>query len=185
MSDDKKLYHALLNGLCQRLYFGDETMTAEFLKGELYSEMPEEEFQMLHKSAERLLTNIVSSDMDFAKLERFLGAQAAKKTEGALTEEQAQAFAKFWKAQRSKVQERLSELSCWEKKLAAVSWRVDVKTKSRHIEELNDATGILELKLDQGSGKSAEVVQVEVDRTQLNTLLREVAAIEQELKATV
>ena len=45
------------------------------------------------------------------------------------------------------IHHQLVKRSMWGQRLKQVSWRVDVKTKSRHIEQLNVPTGILEMKL--------------------------------------
>ena len=47
----------------------------------------------------------------------------------------------------SQVHEQLVKKSVWGDRLKQVSWRVDVKTKSRHIDQINTPTGIIELQL--------------------------------------
>jgi len=47
--------------------------------------------------------------------------------------------AKFWKSQRSKIFQALAKQTCWQDKLAGVSWRVDVKTKSKDTPEVRRA----------------------------------------------
>ena len=58
----------------------------------------------------------------------------------------------------SQVHEQLVKKSVWGDRLKQVSWRVDVKTKSRHIDQINTPTGIIELQL--GKEDSEKVVCV-------------------------
>ena len=51
------------------------------------------------------------------------------------------------------IHNQLVSKSMWGHKLKQVSWRVDVKTKARHIDQLNQPTAILELQLGKESSK--------------------------------
>ena len=82
-----------------------------------------------------------------------------------MSEDEAVTVTRFWKNQKTKVEgeggregeshvphslqihHQLVKKSMWGQRLKQLSWRVDVKTKSRHIEQLNVPTGILEMKL--------------------------------------
>ena len=44
---DSKNLLALLNGICRYDYFGDDDMTIDYLKREIYPDMPEDSFQPL------------------------------------------------------------------------------------------------------------------------------------------
>eukprot|EP00053_Salpingoeca_punica_P016116 m.150646 g.150646 ORF g.150646 m.150646 type:complete len:187 (+) comp16882_c1_seq2:50-610(+) len=182
--DDPKMYHGLLTGICKRLYFGDNTYTNEYLKKELYPNLPLADFTAMAKTAEKLITSVVSSDLDFSKLERFLSAQMTKKSEGSpQTEEQAKVFAKFWKTQRSKVQDQLAEDSIWQNRLASASWRIDLKTKAQRIEEMNEPVGIVELRVEEAATNATSNVQFEVDKAQLQNILQQVNLIEEQIKS--
>ena len=43
------------------------------------------------------------------------------------------------------------EQNLWGSRLKGFSWRVDVKTKARDIEQLNQPTAIMEMQLDRGT----------------------------------
>ena len=43
------------------------------------------------------------------------------------------------------------EQNLWGSRLKGLSWRVDVKTKARDIEQLNQPTAIMEMQLDRGT----------------------------------
>jgi hypothetical protein len=62
-----------------------------------------------------------------------------------LSDGQRQGFLKFWKAQKGKVHEARVRDALWGPRLKAFSWRIDVKTKSKHIRDLNEPTAIVEL----------------------------------------
>lgn len=137
----------LLNGLARRTYFGENEITDDFLHQELFNEVSQDDFVAMLKRYEVLMKNIVSADMDFNQLEAFLTSQT-KKREGALTLEQAGAFMKFWKVQKTKIHESLVQKSSWNKRIKDMSWRIDVKTQARHLEQLNSPVAIVEMQLE-------------------------------------
>ena len=52
------------------------------------------------------------------------------------------------------IHQALVEESMWGNRLKGSSWRIDVKTKARHIEQLNEPTAIMEMQLGrEGSEK--------------------------------
>lgn len=55
MADDTKTLVALLNGIAKRSYFGENEITNEFLKSEIYPELPEEDFNNLVSKCSSLL----------------------------------------------------------------------------------------------------------------------------------
>ena len=94
--------------------------------------------------------------------------------QGALSEREAATITKFWKQQKNKVRQQLLQLlghqhdtdpvihviaflfqihqhliesNMWGSHLESFSWRIDVKTKARHLDQLNQPTAIMELKL--------------------------------------
>ena len=121
-----------------------------------------------------------------------------------LTEGQKQGFLKFWKAQKQKIHEQLVKDALWGSRLKAFSWRIDVKTKSKHIRELNEPTAVLELDVanngqvragrhcmherpgaDAGSPPSSgvgyqqtDIVRFEMDAAQVRGMLEQLERIE-------
>ena len=140
----------LLNGIARRKYFAEKEITDEFLHQELFPEISRGDFDAQLKRYEALMKNIVSADMDFNQLEAFLTSQTKKK-EGALSQEQAAAFMKFWKLQKAKIHESLVQKSSWNNRLKDMSWRIDVKTQARRIEQLNAPVAIVEMQLESRS----------------------------------
>lgn len=52
------------------------------------------------------------------------------------------------------IHQRLVEQNMWGHRLKGLSWRIDVKTKARHIDQLNQPTAIMEMQLSkEGSDK--------------------------------
>lgn len=84
--------------------------------------------------------------MDLNQAEKYLEAQM-KKREGAITEEQSNAFNKFWKANNIKIHNSLIEKCKWDNELKSLNWRIDVKSRTRTTEQLNMPTAIVEMQL--------------------------------------
>ena len=143
----------LLNGLARREYFGESEITDEFLHQELFSDLEKEQFVAMLKRYENLMRNIVSADMDFNQLEAFLTSQMRRK-QGSLTQEQAAAFLKFWKSQKVKIHDVMVQKSSWNNKLKDVSWRIDLKSQGRHLQQINMPVAIVEMQLENRSTES-------------------------------
>ena len=137
----------LLNGLARRNFYGESDITDEFLHQELFPDFSAEQFAALLKKFDALARNLASADMDFNQLEAFLTSQIRKK-EGGLTEEQAAAVMKFWKSHKSKIHDVVVQKSCWNNRLKNLSWRVDVKTQARHMQQLNTPVAIVEMQIE-------------------------------------
>ncbi|XP_058880431.1 COMM domain-containing protein 1-like isoform X2 [Acipenser ruthenus] len=127
--DSSKYFSGLLNGITQNTYYNNPEMTEELLKNELYPDIS----LCLRRG---VLKSIASADMNFNQLEAFLIAQTKK--QGGVSAEQTAVLSKFWKNHKSKIQESLiSQSRCWDNSLRNVSWRVDLKTQSRHADQVN------------------------------------------------
>ena len=57
----------------------------------------------------------------------------------------------------TQIHQQLVEQNLWGNRLKAFSWRIDVKTKARHIEQLNQPTAIMELQLSTCDEDTSEV----------------------------
>lgn len=87
---------------------------------------------------------MVLGDMDMTQLEAFLTAQC-KKRDAPLTEEQASAVRKFWKLNKSKIHESIVSQTMWGNRLEKILWRIDLKSQSRHVNQINAPSAIMEL----------------------------------------
>ncbi|XP_042652110.1 COMM domain-containing protein 1 isoform X2 [Tyto alba] len=83
--------------------------------------------------------------MDLNQLEAFLTAQTKK--QGGITSDQAAVIAKFWKNHRIKIHESLINQSRWDNVLKNMNWRVDLKSQSRHVDQINTPVAIVEMEL--------------------------------------
>ncbi|XP_042652107.1 COMM domain-containing protein 1-like isoform X1 [Tyto alba] len=101
-----------------------------------------------------LLPSIASADMDLNQLEAFLTAQTKK--QGGITSDQAAVIAKFWKNHRIKIHESLINQSRWDNVLKNMNWRVDLKSQSRHVDQINTPVAIVEMELGK-NGQAAEL----------------------------
>ncbi|XP_041108937.1 COMM domain-containing protein 1 isoform X1 [Polyodon spathula] len=159
--DSSKYLSGLLNGIAQNTYYKNTEITEEMLKNELYPDISQEEFHSLLEKMKGVLKSIASADMDISQLEAFLTAQTKK--QGGVSAEQAAVLSKFWKNHKSKIRESLISQSRWDNSLRTVSWRVDLKTQSRHADQVNAAVAVVELELgktgkDEKGKKTSQLV---------------------------
>ncbi|KAM8809240.1 COMM domain-containing protein 1 [Eudromia elegans] len=145
---------ALLGGIAQAAYYGQPGAAEEQLRGQLYPEAAPEEFRALHAKMGGLLQSIASADMDLNQLEAFLTAQTKK--QGGITSDQAAVIAKFWKSHRAKIRESLINQSQWDNVLKNMNWRVDLKSQSRHIDQINTPVAIVEMELGKNGQDKSE-----------------------------
>ncbi|XP_061317361.1 COMM domain-containing protein 1 isoform X1 [Pezoporus flaviventris] len=150
--EGSKPLSALLSGIAQAAYYGNADITEDLLRGQLYPEAAPEEFRALHAKMGGLLQSIASADMDLNQLEAFLTAQTKK--QGGITSDQAAVIAKFWKNHRMKIHESLINQSRWGNVLKNINWRVDLKSQSRHMDQINTPVAIVEMELGK-IGQSA------------------------------
>ncbi|NXC39323.1 COMD1 protein, partial [Penelope pileata] len=171
---------ALLNGIAQAAYYGKADITEELLRGQLYPEAAPEEFRALRAKMGGLLQSIASADMDFNQLEAFLTAQTKK--QGGITSDQAAVIAKFWKNHRAKIHESLVNQSCWDNVLKNMNWRVDLKSQSRHIDQINTPVAIVEMELGR-NGQESEFLCLEFDEAKVSQMLKKLSEIEESMTA--
>ena len=91
---------------------------------------------------------MVKIDMDLSQAESFLNSQV-KKQENGISESQAKAFQKIWKNHRQKIHDCLVNRCMWNDTLKDMAWRVDVKSRSMHTEQIN--IPVVNLVMDIGS----------------------------------
>ncbi|XP_061482136.1 COMM domain-containing protein 1 [Rhineura floridana] len=165
----------LLNGIAQATYHGKAEITEELLRDQLYPETASQEFGALLGKMTGIVKSIASADMDLNQLEAFLTAQTKKP--GGITTDQAAVIAKFWKNQRVKIRESLINQSKWENSLKNMSWRVDLKSQSRHIDQINNPVAIVELELGK-NGQESEFLSLEFDEIKLNQMMKKLSEID-------
>ncbi|GCB66262.1 COMM domain-containing protein 1 [Scyliorhinus torazame] len=173
-----KSLNGLLGGLAQITYYQSPGITEQMLKEQLYPDLPQQDFKILLEKMVGILRSIASADMDFNQLEAFLTAQT-KKQKG-ITLEQAEVLTKFWKTHKVKIRESLINQSKWENCLRNLSWRVDLKSQSRHLDQINTPIAIMEFELGKNDQES-EFLCLELDETKVNQLLKKLTEIEESI----
>ncbi|KAK7492347.1 hypothetical protein BaRGS_00016444 [Batillaria attramentaria] len=186
MADDTKSFLALLNGLARMNYYGQSEITEDFLKEQIYPEMSQENFDHVLTRCRGLLKSMVSADMDMTQLEAFLSAQS-KKRDAPLSEEQISAVRKFWKLNKTKIHESIISQTMWGNTLQKVSWRIDLKSQARHVNQINAPSAIMELQIGEtlNKDKAADVVRFEMDEEKLTRVLASMQEIEQQINQYV
>jgi len=96
---------------------------------------------------------MASSDMDQNQAETFLVSQT-KKRDGGISEQQSKVLLQVWKTHRMQVHESVLRSCVWNSRLCNINWRIDVKSRSRAIDQLNTATAVVELELENSNTKS-------------------------------
>ncbi|XP_054674908.1 COMM domain-containing protein 1-like isoform X5 [Grus americana] len=122
--------------------------------------------------------SIASADMDLNQLEAFLTAQTKK--QGGITSDQAAVIAKFWKNHRIKIHESLINQSCWDNILKNMNWRVDLKSQSRHVDQINTPVAIVEMELGK-NGQESEFLCLEFDEAKVSQMLKKLSEIEESM----
>ncbi|KAM9066522.1 COMM domain-containing protein 1 isoform X1 [Sarcophilus harrisii] len=173
--EGSKPLSGLLSGLAQSTFHGHTGITEELLRSQLYSEVPPEEFRPFLEKMRGLLKSIAYADMDFNQLEAFLTAQTKK--QGGITADQAAVISKFWKSHKTKIKESLINQSRWENSLKTMNWRVDLKSQSKHLDQINVPVAIVELELGK-SGQESECLCLELDEVKLNQILKKLTEVE-------
>ncbi|XP_030636614.1 COMM domain-containing protein 1 [Chanos chanos] len=183
-AESLKSLNGLLNGIAQKVYYGNTDITEDLLKNELYPDLSQEEFQALHEKMRGLLKSIASADMDQTQLEAYLTAQTRKQGGGGVTSDQAAALSRFWKTHRARVRESLLGQSRWEPSLRGLSWRVDLQTSSSKGESSNTPLALVELELGR-TGEDSEFVCLEFDEVKVNQVLKKMEEIQQSIDSIV
>uniref|UniRef100_A0A8C8R574 COMM domain-containing protein 1 n=1 Tax=Pelusios castaneus TaxID=367368 RepID=A0A8C8R574_9SAUR len=170
----------LLSGIAQATYYGHAGITEELLRGQLYPELAPHEFRSLLAKISGVLKSVASADMDLNQLEAFLTAQTKK--QGGITADQAAVIAKFWKNNRTKIRESLINQSRWDNTVKKFNWRVDLKSQSRHIDQINTPVAIVEMELGK-NGQESEFLCLEFDEAKVNQMLKKLSEIEESITA--
>ncbi|XP_069090306.1 COMM domain-containing protein 1 isoform X3 [Pleurodeles waltl] len=127
-----------------------------------------------------LKQSVVSADMDLNQLEAFLTAQTKK--QGGITPEQAAVIAKFWKNHKAKIRESLITQSRWDNSLRAMTWRVDLKSQSRFMDQVNAPVAIVEMELGK-NGQESDFLCLEFDEATVGLMLKKLSDVEESISA--
>ncbi|XP_055485028.1 COMM domain-containing protein 1 isoform X2 [Psammomys obesus] len=175
-----KSLSGLLGGLAQSAFHGQPGIPEELLHGQLYPEVPLEEFRpflakmrgvlkMRLQVAAHLELNHLPHALELGQhimveVQELLSIASADmdsnqleafltaqtKKQGGITSEQAAVISKFWKSHKTKIRESLMNQSCWDNRLRGLSWRVDSKSQSRQTAQIHTPVAMIELEFGKG-----------------------------------
>eukprot|EP01116_Phalansterium_solitarium_P004272 TRINITY_DN15232_c0_g1_i1.p1 TRINITY_DN15232_c0_g1~~TRINITY_DN15232_c0_g1_i1.p1 ORF type:complete len:203 (-),score=31.67 TRINITY_DN15232_c0_g1_i1:82-657(-) len=177
ITDAPKILGALLNGVVKKVFDRDPEVTTVFLHEQLYADKPEITVEVVEREVaivKDILLKAGFEDFDLTQFETFL-----KQT--SLTAGQQEAFARFWRTQKPKIHDALVRDVSWADTLSRLQWRIDSKSKSKNVDDLNnELTAVVELSIGGPRGDKAEpqAVRFEMDRAQVSTVLEQINAIQ-------
>jgi hypothetical protein len=112
---------------------------------------------------------MAEENWDVSKLERIL-----KKTQ--LTPENQKTLIAFWTNEKDKIHDFVVKKSKWNNSLSSLSWRVDMKTASKNVAEINEPVAIFEFGSETGTNGVERVpvqqaVRFEMNRAQIGDMI--------------
>eukprot|EP00455_Lapot_gusevi_P038490 TRINITY_DN43151_c0_g1_i1.p1 TRINITY_DN43151_c0_g1~~TRINITY_DN43151_c0_g1_i1.p1 ORF type:complete len:185 (-),score=51.82 TRINITY_DN43151_c0_g1_i1:52-606(-) len=147
------------------------------LQNALSQVVPESEEQVLGaEEIGKIFKQACSKNLTLEQLQQLLG-------QANIHEEYSRIFLLFWKNERVKLHNYLVSKSSWNGQLEQISWRIDVKTAARGVPDLSQPTALVEMVINKGSvdAKRLEVVQFEMNRQEVDGILRKIDAIQQHI----
>jgi len=182
MSDADNMVN-LVSGLIGVDYYNDRSINDVVLKAQLRTVSTDEVFNDLVSRLRSVIRSMASSDMDLKQAETFLISQT-RKHEGGITEDQSKAVQNCWKLHRHRIHESLVEGCIWNSRLRDVSWRIDIKSQFRNVEQVNTSTAIIEVKLENFDlyHQGLEVIRFEIDDDRLAKMHHVLLEIEEQIK---
>jgi uncharacterized protein YbaA (DUF1428 family) len=182
MTDSNKNLLALINGIIRRDYYDDETITDDLLKQELFPAQSCDGFAALVNKIRSIIKSMASSNMDHTQADTFLTSQT-KKREGGVTEQQSKLVMQCWKVHRTRIHDSIVRHCVCNNRLRDMSWRIDVKSRSRHTDQISTPAAIVELHLANTGAiqQGVEVVRFEMDESGLGKVLNSLKNIGEQI----
>jgi len=185
----KKLL-ALLNGVRQRVFEGNDEVTPAFLKEHVFAEDEALTVELLGKLCglcARVMKEAAYKAWEPSELEAIL-----KNTQ--LPEHMQQVFVRFWSLHRGPLLEKARTNSSWNDELVHLSWRIDLQASSSRDGNVKVAqskpSAIVEMEIGKKAveGKEAvtdnnELIRFEMSAEQLKTVRESIRRIEGRLQA--
>eukprot|EP01100_Stratorugosa_tubuloviscum_P011598 TRINITY_DN519_c0_g1_i1.p1 TRINITY_DN519_c0_g1~~TRINITY_DN519_c0_g1_i1.p1 ORF type:complete len:215 (-),score=97.93 TRINITY_DN519_c0_g1_i1:50-637(-) len=178
LDSNPKIFQALLNGTSKFIFEKDQSISIELLQEQLFSNpnltLNLQEVELIFESCCKTISQAAFENWEPAKFEAFLKTTA-------FTEVEQELLCRFWRIQRPKVIESLRKQAILNNNsLNLFEWRIDVKSKSRYIQELNEPTAIVELTLArQQSVDQNKLVRFEMNRQQLKEVISQLDNLQQ------
>jgi len=196
MTDNPKLFSALLNGVFKNTFQQENDITPQYLLEEVFSGSGASlsDITELFDNTGKIMRQAAFENWEPSRLELLL-----KKTSLSMTQQEV--FFKFWKAQTPKVRELIRTKSNWNNSLLDFQWRIDVKSRTKNVPEINEPTAIVELKIGNTtannnntnnnnnsstntstSTSTTNIVRFEMNREQLNNTVSQFNSILEQLQ---
>ncbi|KAJ3429575.1 comm domain-containing protein [Anaeramoeba flamelloides] len=169
-----KHFDFLLSSLVKKLYHKDKSITNEYLQeGVIDSQLGNDQVLTLVDTLEPILLQIGHSDLSQNALEKLLEPLE-------LRQDFHQHFLKYWEQQRDEIRSIVRNELIFNDRLSGVSWRVDMKTNSKKISNINQPIAIVELLLsrNQQEREDTKSIMFEIDKTQISNLVNQIEEIE-------
>eukprot|EP00002_Diphylleia_rotans_P007955 TRINITY_DN1760_c0_g1_i1.p1 TRINITY_DN1760_c0_g1~~TRINITY_DN1760_c0_g1_i1.p1 ORF type:complete len:187 (-),score=48.03 TRINITY_DN1760_c0_g1_i1:366-926(-) len=175
---DAKATYALLNGVSQRLFFKNSEITHELLIEQIFaasSLSAEGKLQHIH-DVEGFLKTLAYENPA-------VGALEAKLKQVGLNEDQSQAYLRFWRLQQQKIHESIRDQAVFNDRLSKMNWRIDIKSKSKHISDLHQPTALVEFTITDSLTGKPKAVKFEMDKDTVTNLRLQIDSIQSILNA--
>lgn len=169
---------ALLKQTVKRSFYGEgasESEIRETIFGD--SKMPAEKIDAFVGACGRVLRKAAFENWGQSELEQALDGM------GGLTEDQKKVFTHIWKQESRKIHDTITNKTKWTSTLQETAWRIDVKSNSKQIDDINEPTAIVRLSLSNASDSTSEVVQCEMDKADLGKVISELDRIQTRIDA--
>ncbi|KAH3745105.1 COMM domain containing 1 [Pelomyxa schiedti] len=176
-ADNIRSFHSLLVGVVKREYERDDTITVQILKEKLFPALEVPAVEQLYNLCKDILARAAYEDYEASQLETFMKLKKVP-----FSQPQKDIMLKFWKNQRAKIHDVMRKRTTWNPTLEKVSWRIDVKAKSRSsgAADINEQTAIFELMLAK---QTQTVLRFEMDKPHLTTIVSQLDEIEAAIKS--
>eukprot|EP01132_Coremiostelium_polycephalum_P005769 gene5769-7179_t len=182
--DQPKLYSGLLNFLLKKEFEKDESLTSlEQLKDLVFTDIDIglDVIEFNYNKCNTIIQKASYLDSPLSSFESLI-------KESDFTSVQQECLIKFWKLNKKKIHEILYKQTRFNNSLQKMSWRLDLKTKSKQEEDLNEPSAIVELKLKKNntlstSNNNSDLIRFEMDKNQLEETLQQINNIQKHLQS--
>jgi len=179
--DSPKYFGPLLQAVLRSLFENAE-ITAETLKQEIYADVSNaslDDISNLFELCKGIIARGAREDLEVTHFEAFV------QKEKALSSAQQDLFVKVWKSQKAKIHDYVYRKVRWNNSLQKISWRIDVKTKTKALTEVNEPTAIVEMNIGKtNKEQDQQLVRFELDKEQLDQLLLQINNIQHQLTSS-
>mmetsp|Transcript_2210 Transcript_2210/g.2763 ORF Transcript_2210/g.2763 Transcript_2210/m.2763 type:complete len:185 (+) Transcript_2210:43-597(+) len=167
-----QLFLALLRQLVKRGFYGESGAMDKEVQDKIFSDskMGSQKINDFLGSCERLLRRAGRGNWTLSRFEQEVDQQE-------LSDEHKKVLSHVWKTESTKIHKAIVSKTVWNNDLREFSWRIDVKSNSKNIPDINEPTAIIRLSL-KNQDKVSDVVHCELDRNGLDKVIAELDKIE-------